>query len=199
MSFYSKYILPKILNKVMQGKDKFRAEVVENTSGVVLEIGFGSGFNLSYYKNISKLYALEPSQELYDLGKERISKVSFSIIYLKESAEKISLPDNSIDSVVSTWTLCSIPNPQEALKEIRRVLKPGGSFYFIDHGRSPKKGTAFVQKVFTPFSNLCMGGCHLDRDIEKILLESGLKIQNMDKFYIEGMPLAFMYKGDVIK
>ena len=123
-----------------------RTEVVKQARGAVLEIGFGSGYNLPFYKDVSKLYALDPSAELFAYAKDRISSVSFPVEYLQNSAENIPLEDNSIDAVVSTWSLCSIPDLSRALQEIKRVLKPDGKFYFIEHGQSPKRINSMVQK-----------------------------------------------------
>lgn len=200
MNFYYKYIFPKYLNFVMRGKDleKHRENVVTKSSGQVLEIGFGSGLNLPYYTNISKLYALDPSQELYNLAQERIKRVSFQIEYLQASAESIPLPDNALDSVVSTWSLCSIPHPETALKEVLRVLKPDGKFSFIEHGKSPKSFIYKMQNFLTPVSKQFAGGCHMNRDIEKLVLDSGFKMQKIEKFEQKSKPLGFMYKGIAI-
>lgn len=197
MSFYSKHILPKFLDFSMKNKDmqNLRPSVVEQASGTVLEIGFGSGPNIPYYKNVTKLYALEPSKELYNLGKENISQAKFPIEYLNASAEKIPLVDNSVDSVVSTWTLCSIPHPEIALQEIRRVLKPNGKFIFIEHGKSPENLAFKIQKFLTPIYKRIAGGCHLDRDIDKLIQDTGFTIENLEKFQLKSKPLAFMYKG----
>jgi ubiquinone/menaquinone biosynthesis C-methylase UbiE len=175
--------------------DTFRQSIAMQAFGVVLEIGFGSGLNLPYYKNIKKFYALDPSQELYDLAQERIEKASFPIEYLKASAEKIPLADHSVDSVVSTWSLCSIPHPEIALKEIFRVLKPEGKFVFAEHGKSPKFFISRIQSCLTPFSKRVAGGCHMNRDMEKLILDSGFIIQELDKFRQESKPLGFIYKG----
>jgi ubiquinone/menaquinone biosynthesis C-methylase UbiE len=151
MDFYNKYVLPKLLDKGMKREEmnKLRPGVVEGASGVVLEIGFGSGLNLPYYKNTSKLYALDPSRELYELSKDKTGSASFPIEYLEASAEKIPLPDNSVDTVVSAWTLCSIPHPEIALREVVRVLKPNEKFMFIEHGTSPKSFWKNMQKLET--------------------------------------------------
>ncbi|MFA7193623.1 MAG: class I SAM-dependent methyltransferase [Candidatus Paceibacterota bacterium] len=197
MNLYNKYILPKYINLVMRNKDleKYRAGVAGGASGVVLEIGFGSGLNLSYYKNINKFYALDPSQELYQLAQERIKSVLFPVEYLQASAEIIPLPDNSVDSVVSTWTLCSIPNPEIALKEILRVLKPSGKFLFIEHGKSPNTLVSKMQNLFTPISKRVAGGCHMNRDVEKLILNAGFEMQKLEKFYQKSRLLGLLYKG----
>src|SRR3989338_9169784 len=197
MNFYNKYILPKLLNFVMGGKEmeKHRPDVVEQVSGVVVEIGFGSGLNLPYYKNVSKLYALDPSQELYDLAEARIKSVSFPVEYIQASAEKIPMADNSVDFVVSTWSLCSIPNLQVALGEVYRVLKPNGKFVFIEHGKSAKSFVAKLQKLFTPMTKLFCGGCHQDREIDRLIMKAGFEIENLQKFQEKSTPFIFLYKG----
>jgi ubiquinone/menaquinone biosynthesis C-methylase UbiE len=175
--------------------EKHRPGVVADATGVVLEIGFGSGLNLPFYKNISKLYALDPSKELYVLAQEHIKDVVFSVEYIQASAEKIPLADKTVDAVVSTWSLCSVPDVKLALKEIARVLKRDGKFLFIEHGKSPKRNIAWWQKVLTPGSKLFAGGCHLDRDMESLITEAGFVFEQLEKFEQKSKPLAFMYKG----
>lgn len=201
MNFYNKYILPKLLNSRMNNKDfeKVRAGVVEPASGIVLEMGFGSGLNLPFYKNISKLYALEPSFEMYNLAKNRINNASFSVEHINASAEKIPLPANSVDTIVSTWSLCSIPNPTLALKEMLRVLKHEGKFLFKEHGASPKRLINKLQRLLTPFNKRFAGNCHLDRQIEKLINEAGFKITRIENAEEEHRPLFYSYKGIATK
>lgn len=197
MNFYQTHLLPKLLDFTMRRREmeKLRSDVITKACGTVLEIGFGSGLNLPYYTHISKLYALDPSLELYKLAKKRIKKVSFPIEYIQASAEKNPLTENSIDTVVSTWTLCSIPLLEPALKEIARVLKPDGKFIFIEHGTSPKKAVATWQKWLTPLSKRLAGGCHMDRKIDTLISDAGFEIQNLKKFQQTSTPLVFMYTG----
>ncbi|MEN9649817.1 MAG: hypothetical protein RL094_784 [Candidatus Parcubacteria bacterium] len=200
MSFYKKYILPKYLNWVMKNKnlEKHRRDVVSELSGTGLEIGFGSGLNLPYYKNVTKLYALDPSKELFELAHKNIETNSFPIEHLPNTAEHIPLPDNSLDFVVSTWTLCSIPKPEAALKEVFRVLKNTGKFSFIEHGKSPKTSISKIQNLLTPLSKRVAGGCHMNRDIEKIIFDADFTMQKINKFSKKTKPLGFMYKGAAI-
>ncbi len=200
MNFYNKYILPKYLNLKMKNRDleKYRIDIASGASGTVLEIGFGSGLNLPYYTNVSKLYALDPSPELYDLALERIKKVSFPIEYLRASAVYIPLPDNYLDSVVSTWSLCSIPTPEIALKEVLRVLKPGGAFLFVEHGKSPRYLISKIQNLLTPLSKRITGGCHMNRDVENLIRNAGFEIQKIEKSVLRSKPLKFIYKGVAI-
>lgn len=200
MNLYKKYILPRFLNSGMK-KEVLRTErpgVIEHASGNVLEIGFGSGLNLPFYKNITKLYAVDPSLELYNLAKGEIEKVSFPVEFIQASAEKLPFPDNFFDSVVSTWTLCSVSDPKLALKEIARVLKPSGKFTFIEHGRSPKVVWSVLQNIITPFSKPFTGNCHLNRAIDKMIINKQFKIIKLEKFTEKYKPLFFSYKGIAI-
>jgi ubiquinone/menaquinone biosynthesis C-methylase UbiE len=175
--------------------EKLRPKVINLAKGIVLEIGAGSGLNLPIYKNISKLHALEPSQELTDMAKVRTKEVSFPVEFLNASAEHIPLPDKSVDTVVSTWTLCSIPKPEQALKEIIRVLRPEGFFAFIDHGVSPKSSVRSFQNLLTPITKHFTGNCHLNRDIEGLIKGAGFKIQNLEQFHEQGKPLVYNNMG----
>ncbi len=181
----------------MKNKDfeSYRRDVAGEISGIVLEIGFGSGLNLPYYANIDTLYALDPSHELYDLAQQRIEKVSFRVEHLSASAENIPLPDSMLDCVVSTWSLCSIPYPEVALREVFRVLKPGGKVVFVEHGRSPEILIAGIQDILNPISKCLAGGCNVNRDMEKLILAAGFEMQNIEKFSQKSKPLGFMYKG----
>jgi ubiquinone/menaquinone biosynthesis C-methylase UbiE len=181
----------------MQNKnlEQHRITVVSGLSGTGIEIGFGSGLNLPYYKNITKLYALDCSEELYEIAKKNMENVSFPIEYLQASAEQIPLSDNRLDFVVSSLTLCSIHNPEQALKEIFRILKPGGKFSFFEHGKSPRKLIFTAQNLLTPLSTRIAGGCHLNRDIETLILDTDFDIQKIKKFYLKSKPLGCMYKG----
>jgi ubiquinone/menaquinone biosynthesis C-methylase UbiE len=176
-----------------------RSKTVARASGIVLEIGFGSGYNLPFYENLEKLYALDPSRELYDYAKDRIASVSFSVVYLQNSAEDIPLKENTIDTVVSTWSLCSIPDLSKALKEIRRVLKPEGKFLFVEHGQSPKKINSTLQRLVTPLTRHFTGNCHLDRRIDDFIKDSGLAIEDIEMLPEEGRPLMFSYSGVAVK
>jgi len=182
-----------------EGLNEHRLDTVKDACGIVLEIGFGSGLNLPYYKNVSKLYALEPSGEIYNLAQERISKISFPVEYIQAGAESIPLPDMSTDCVVSTFTLCSIPHLEKALSEVFRVLKPGGKFYFVEHGKSPNATISNIQNLFTPISKCIAGGCHMNRDIENYILNAGFKIQKLEKGSEGIKPLSYIYKGTAVK
>ena len=200
-SLYNKYILPRLLDRDM-GPEEFnetRLKIVGPAKGVVLEIGFGSGYNLPFYKNVEKLYALDPSLELYRYAENRIQSVIFPVQYFQCSAENIPLEESTVDTVVSTWSLCSIPDLSKALKEIHRVLKPDGKFLFVEHGLSPKKVNSIIQKLITPVIRHFTGNCPLDREIDTFIIRAGFNIEILEKFPEEGRPLMFSYRGIAVK
>ena len=201
MNLYNKYLFPHLLDLVMKRKsmEKYRPEVVGQAFGTVLEIGFGSGLNLPFYKNIEKLYALDPSLEMYNLAQERIKEFSWPIKHLPTGAEKIPLADNTIDSVISSWNFCTIADPKKALTEVYRVLKPGGKFIFIEHGKSSKNFIAKLQGLITPFWKRLAGGCHLNRRIDVLITEAGFQLIEFEKYPERFSPLNFVYKGIAIK
>ena len=178
-----------------KNKKKERTHVGQ-ALGVVLEVGFGSGLNTPFYKKIEKLFALDTSKELYKIANSQIKSFNFPIEFIQGSAEKIPLGDEIVDCVVSTWTLCSIPHPKIALMEIARVLKNNGKFIFIEHGESTNKNEAMTQKWLTPVWSKIAGGCHLNREIDRLITEAGFKILNIEKKKV-GL-LNFMYKGVAI-
>ncbi len=199
--WYNKIVVPRLLASGMS-KDSFlemRQEVLKNVSGTVLEIGIGPGYNIPIYKNVSKLYALEPSLELAALAEKRAAEVSFPVEFIKVGAEAVPLLDNSIDTAVSTWTLCSVEDPLQVLREIKRVLKPEGRFVFIDHGASPNKFLYFLQKVSTPVSKHFTGNCHSDRKIGGLIKEVGFKIEKIEYSTEPWHPLIYNYQGIAVK
>lgn len=199
---YNKYILPRLIDRAMRSEDYncIRGEVASKASGIVLEIGFGSGYNLPFYgNNIEKLYALEPSDELYKQADERVRASRFPVHRLNCLAENIPLADDTVDTVLSTWTLCSIVEPSRVLGEICRILKPGGKFLFAEHGLSHGKISSLIQRTITPISRLLAGNCHLDRRIDEYIRNSKLTIENLDMSQEKGRPLMFVYKGVAVK
>ncbi len=199
MGFYEEQILPRGINWTMCWKrfSTLRRQYLKEVGGKVLEIGFGSGLNLPHFTTrVTHLYALDPSQLGRRLAGKRIQRVSFPVEFVELQGERFDLPDDSVDSVVSTWTLCTIPDPIAALKEIKRVLKPGGKYYFLEHGLSPDRGVARLQNMLNPLQKFCMGGCHMNRKIDQIILESGFKILGYKRFYMDGPKiLSYMYGG----
>ena len=188
--FYESRVLPKLLTVLCNTKPNHyqRKKVVPLAIGDVVEIGVGPGLNLQYYNldTVNKVIGIDPSDELNKIAKKNANKVNLDIEFNLSSAESIDLPTSSVDSVVCTFSLCSIPNPQKALKEIYRILKPGGKYYFCEHGISPDLSTRVFQNVTNVFYPKLSGGCHANRDIPKLISESGLKILEKDTMYLPG-------------
>ncbi len=203
--FYESRVLPKLLTFLCNTKPNHyqRKKVVPLAIGDVVEIGVGPGLNLQYYNldTVNKVIGIDPSDELNKIAKKNANKVNLDIEFNLSSAESIDLPTSSVDSVVCTFSLCSIPNPQKALKEIYRILKPGGKYYFCEHGISPDLSTRVFQNVTNVFYPKLSGGCHANRDIPKLISESGLKILEKDTMYLPGSVkfLGFNYWGVAIR
>lgn len=199
MGFYEDQILPRGIDWGMSGErfSILRKEYLAGVSGRVLEVGFGSGLNLPYFSDtVTHLYALDPSQLGRRLAKKRIQHAPFPVEFVELEGSRFGLPDHSVDAVVSTWTLCTIPDPTAALKEIRRVLKPEGKYCFLEHGLSPDRRVARLQNLWNPMQKWFAGGCHVNREIDHLILNSGFKILDSKNFYMEGPKvLTYMYGG----
>lgn len=200
-NWYKRVVLPRLINSEMGTKDfeAIRGKILEEASGAVLEIGVGPGHNIPHYKNISKLYALDPSKELIDIARGRTAKASFPVEFLNAEAENIPLENGSVDTVLSTWTLCSVTNPEKVLSEIRRVLRPNGRFIFSDHGASPNVAIKIIQTLYTQVSKYFTGNCHCDRNIEEIVRSSGLKMEKIEKSPEKSRPMIYNYEGIAMK
>ena len=202
---YDKYVLPKILSFTCNTKpiNYQRKKIIPSATGFVVELGVGAGANFRFYKpeKILKVIAIDPSSELNILAREEAKKYNIEIQILNQSAENIPFEDNSIDTVVSTYTLCSIPNPDQTMREVYRVLKPNGIFLFSEHGRSPDRFTVFIQDQVEFFYPFISGGCHCNRDIKKVISNSNLEFQSLDTTYLPGTQkfLGFNYWGTAIK
>lgn len=189
--YYQQHIFPHILNQVMQVGSLMdqRRELLLKIQGDVLEIGFGTGLNVPFYQNINTLYALEPSAEIYHLAQERVHQANFDIQHIQASAEKLPFADQSLDHVVSTWTLCSIAALDQALDEIYRVLKPTGTFHLVEHVLHNENATLRrLQNVLTPLQKRVADGCHLNRNIETLLIQHGFDYIEKQYFDAQGIP-----------
>lgn len=199
MKIYQHYILPKLINLSMQNKAAMaeRARFLPLASGTVLEVGIGSGLNIPFYnREVEKLYALDPSLELWKMARRRVDHATFPVKFIASSGEYIPMEDGKFDAVVTTWTLCTIPHAVIALKEMKRVLKPGGRLIFVEHGRSPDRGVLAWQNRLNPFWNRIGGGCNLNRKIDDLIVEAGFRITQIEKAYSRGpKPFAYLYKG----
>jgi len=199
VGFYEDRILPYLVHMSMrQGTlAVYRHRLVSAAEGRVLEIGVGSGLNLPHYgERAARIIGLDPSAKLLSMAERATRSVSLPVELLKGSAEAIPLDDKSVDTVVTTWTLCTIPSVTRALSEMRRVLKPGGRLLFVEHGRSPDPNVRRWQDRLTPLWKRIAGGCHLNRAISQLIEESGFRIERMDTGYMKGpKPMTFMYEG----
>ena len=192
MSFYDKYILPSFLNCACGSKPiKYqRGKVVPMAEGVVLEVGIGSGLNIPYYDStkVSSIIGLDPSAELNNMAKKVAADEGFEVDFILSGAESIPLPDNHVDTVLITYTLCTIPDALSANKEMRRVLKPGGKMIFCEHGPAPDAGVAKWQARIDPYWGKIAGGCHLNRNIPQLIQDAGFTIQSMEQMYLPSTP-----------
>ena len=175
---------------------RLRAESIPQARGEVLEIGIGSGRNLEFYtRDVQRVYGVDPSLELQKIARQRMG--SLNVEFVMQSAERqLPLEKASIDTAVITWTLCSIPNPVEALWEVRRVLRPDAVLIFIEHGHSPDGRTAAWQERLTPLWKRIGGGCHLNRRIGDLIVQAGFQISDLKTFHLPGpKPMTFTYQG----
>ncbi len=196
-SAYENYVLPKLLDTCCSTKpiNYQREKIVPNASGTVLEIGIGSGLNIPFYNNskIDKIYGLDPSIQLCKKAIKKAEEINMNIDFLFEGAEEIKLKSNSIDTVVITYTLCSIPNPMDALKEIKRVMRSDGNILFCEHGIAPDIKVSKWQNRINPIWGKLFGGCNINRDIPSIISNSGFKVQNLEQMYLPSTPKIVGY------
>ncbi|WP_296447723.1 class I SAM-dependent methyltransferase [Rhodoferax sp. UBA5149] len=199
-SWYDRHILPHALDYAcglpMVGRQ--RQLVVPLAQGRVLEVGIGTGLNMRYYNKtrVTKITALDPALELHPLARERIAQAGLEVELLGLSAEQIPLPDASFDTVLITYTLCTIPDPLAALHEMRRVLAPGGQLLYCEHGRAPDESVRRWQERLQPLWGKFSGGCHLGRDIPALLLAAGFQLPDLHTRYLPGpRPMTFHYWG----
>jgi ubiquinone/menaquinone biosynthesis C-methylase UbiE len=199
MNFYERWILPPILDLIMRQKHltKYRRTVVAAARGRVLEIGVGSGLNFSLYgKEVELVYGIDPSPRLLAIARRRAAASTVPVELLLGSATAIPLADDAVDTVVMTWTPCSIPDPLAALREMRRVLKPNGTLCFVEHGLSPEPGIERWQHRITPAWRRVAGGCHLDRKIDELIRLAGFNLTNLQVEYAPGpRTMSYMYQG----
>jgi len=200
MGLYTRLILPKIVDFTCNLKPNMRqrAKVVPFALGSVLEVGFGSGLNLPFYDKtkVQHVWALDPSREMWALAEKRVRGSDIAIEFLNATAEEIPLPNRSVDTVLVTFTLCTLPDVQRALREMARVLKPGGELVFCEHGLAPDENVRRWQNRMNPIWKVFGGGCNLNRHIPSLLEQGGFRLCEMSSMYIPGWrPASFNYWG----
>lgn len=201
MSLYSRYIGPKIVSCLcaMDDISAERERVIPLARGVVLEIGMGPGLNLPFYNplNVTKVIGVDPNDAFLHLGKARHRSSPVPLEIVRAPAEALPLGDASIDTAVITYTLCSVDDPEQALKEIRRVLKPEGRVLFLEHGLSPEEDVARWQHRLNPIWRSLAVGCNLTRPVAELLQQAGFSIQDMEEYYLGGAPrvIGFHCRG----
>jgi ubiquinone/menaquinone biosynthesis C-methylase UbiE len=199
MRLWTDHILPRVTDKACASGElhRMRARACEGLRGHVLEVGFGSGLNVSHYPaDVVRVDAVDPSDVAWDLSLKRLHETSAAVTRTGFDGERIAVDDETYDSVLSTFTMCTIPDLGAALAEIRRVLKPGGTLHFLEHGLSPDPGVAGWQRRLQPLHGRVAGGCHLDRPIDDHVARSGLDLDGLDTFYaVWPRPYGYIFLG----
>ena len=203
MGFYVEQVLPRFQDKVMGRKPNrpVRARVCEGLQGAVVEVGFGTGLNTFYYPpEVTKVVVIEPSRVCMRMAEPRIAKTSVPVEYGGLTGERLDLPTAEFDAALSTWTLCTIPDLELALDEIGRVLRPGGSLHFVEHGHSPDEKVARWQARMEPLNKRLAGGCHLTRRITEDIAQAGFAIEQVNTYSFEGepKPMGYTYEGRAV-
>jgi ubiquinone/menaquinone biosynthesis C-methylase UbiE len=199
MNLYERYVLPRLTDLVMRNPADAaaRAKLIPRAAGIVVEVGIGSALNLPFYgSRVDKLYGVDPSRELWRIGRRRIDAARFPVEFVPSPAERIPLDTAMADSVVTTWTLCTVQQPRTAIEEIKRLLKPDGRFLFIEHGAAPEPSVRAWQNRLTPLWKRVAGGCHMNRQIDALIGEAGFQFEQIERGYT-GRPkvLTYLYRG----
>ncbi len=203
MGIYSRLIFPRLLDLTMSGQELsgYRQSLLQSVRGAVLEIGFGTGLNVPFYgEGVTALTAVDPNEGMSAIATRRIQAATIDITLETASAEALPMATDSFDAVVCTWTLCSIPQAEQALTEVYRVLKPGGQFFFIEHGLSSERGVSTWQHRITPLQRRIADGCHLDRPIAS-LVKAVFDHVDVNEFYATDLPklMGYFYQGIATK
>ena len=203
MGFYEDEILPRAVDVLLGGREfaRLRARVAAELEGEVLEVGFGSGRNVPHYPPaLARVRAVDPATVGRKLAAKRVAASPVPIEYIGLDGEELPLEDESVDHVLTTWTLCTIPKVDRALAEVRRVLRSGGALHFLEHGRSPDPKVVRWQDRLTPIQRRIAGGCHLNRPVDRLVLDAGLEVTRLDNYYMRGpKPLGYMFEGVATK
>ena len=197
---YRRIIFPRLLDLALSGEgmERYRRQLLAHVQGSVLEIGFGTGLNLSCYpEHIRKITGVDPNPGMGSLARRRIASSPIAVDWQVADAQELPFPSQSFDSVVSTWTLCSIPNVAKALREIRRVLRAGGKLFFLEHGLSEDPQVQRWQNRLNPLQKVIADGCNLNRDMARLIREAGFRFEQLERFYMADQPklIGYTYQG----
>ena len=200
MGFYKDYVLPKLIHKTCQTNPnrKQREKIVPFAFGKVLELGIGSGLNLPYYDQakVTHVTGIDPSLSIWKQNEHNLEQFSFDFEFIEAGAEQLPMPKNSFDSILVTYSLCTIRNLEAAFSECRRVLKSNGKLFFCEHGLSPDRSVARKQNIINPVWRMVGGGCNLNRNIPELIAENGFEIHNLQTMYIPGWkPACYNFWG----
>lgn len=203
MGIYRHQVLPRLIDKLLSTGEvmKYRAQTVDGLHGKVVEIGFGSGLNVSLYPpEVTTVYAIDPATVGQKLAAERVAESSVDVQYIGLDGQSLPLDDESCDAALSTYTLCTIPDAGLALSEVMRVLKPGARFHVLEHGLAPERNVAKWQSRLNPIQKRVGDGCHLDRDHRSMLTDAGFEIESLEEWYAKG-PKSYsrLYRGVAVK
>ena len=198
-NLYERLVLPTLIDFAMTRQEaaRLRAVHIPHAHGAVLEVGIGSGLNLPFYTNrVTRLYGIDPSAGLLAMARPKAATATFAVELIHGEADRIPLADASVDTVVVTWVLCSIANPRDALREMRRVLRPDGTLIFVEHGLSPDAGVRKWQNRLTPLWRRFTGGCHLNRKMDDLVRDAGFTLTDVRTQYVPGpRAFTFMFEG----
>jgi SAM-dependent methyltransferase len=191
VGIYAKHVLPRVINVAcgMKAANEYRDRVCGGLHGQVVELGFGSGLNVPFYPEaVSGVMAIEPADVAWGLAGKRVAQSSVEVQRVGLDGQSLPLADDSCDTALTTWTLCTIPDAEAALREVRRVLKPGGTLHFVEHGLAPDEKVQRWQHRLEPMQKRVFGGCHLTRRIPDLITSAGFEIGEIDVFYEKGAP-----------
>ena len=203
MGFYQDQVVPRITNVALGSREfaRIRSRVTAGLAGEVLEVGFGSGLNVPYYPaEVTRVRAVDPATAGRKLAAGRLAASPVPVEFAGLDGRALPAESGAVDHVLITWTMCTIPGVATALREMHRVLRPGGELHFAEHGRSPDPGVARWQDRLTPLQRLLYAGCHLNRPIDRLVTQAGFRMTRLENFYLPGpRPFGYIFEGVAVK